>query len=223
MNNFYTLLDSSINTHEATTDETNDHKERVLSSVKPLYDKYLDAYKKSYDKEKVKEEEKTGRNYKPFEIIYNRGQGQKSTKKEETETKKADEIQEPLWVKINKNDFDLLIQDIYNNLNNSNFKTAIDKKAYDLKNAEKFLAKIITQKISEKEAFKLYSDQTTPDITELENTKSKGKNKKYNISKVLKNLESVFTGAYLCYKDMPKETMLERAELKAKNRKQNCF
>ena len=49
---------------------------------------YFDAYKKNYDSEKVKDKEKRGRDYKRFEIIYNRDQGPKSTKKEETETKK---------------------------------------------------------------------------------------------------------------------------------------
>ena len=76
----------------------------------------------------------------------------KSTKKEETETKKKkpDEIQKPLWIKLNKNAFDSLTEDVYNNLNNNKFKTTVNKKAYDLKNAKKFLVKITTQKISEK-------------------------------------------------------------------------
>ena len=66
--------------------------------------------------------------------------------KKKTETKKTDEIQKPSWVKINKNDFVLLIQDVYNNLNNNEFKTTADKKTYDLKNAKKCLVKITTQK-----------------------------------------------------------------------------
>ena len=69
-----------------------------------------------------------------------------------------------------------------------------------MKNAEKFLTTIITQKISYDEAFELYSDLITPEITELENTKGKGKNKRYNILNVLKNLESIFTGTYFHYK-----------------------
>ena len=75
----------------------------------------------------------------------------------------------------------------------------------DLKNAEKFLVKITTQKISEKDEHKLYSDLITPDITELEKTKGKGKNRRYNILKVLNNLGSVFTGVYRHYKDAPSE------------------
>ena len=67
------------------------------------------------------------------------------------------------------------------------------------------MVKITTQKISEKEALKLYSDLITPDITELENTKGKGKNKRYNILNIFKNLESVFTGVYLYHKDVPKK------------------
>ena len=85
----FTFLNAFINTHEAITTETKDRKDRILSYVKPLYNKYLDAYKKSYDSEKVKDKEKRGRDYKRFEIIYNRDQGPKSTKKEETETKKT--------------------------------------------------------------------------------------------------------------------------------------
>ena len=79
--------------------------------------------------------------YKQFKIIDNGDQEPKSTKKEETETKKPDEIQKPLWVKLNKNDFDSLIQDVYNNLNNDEFETTVNKKTYDLKNAKKILVK----------------------------------------------------------------------------------
>ena len=50
-------------------------------------------------------------------------------------------MQKPLWIKLNKNDFDSLIQDVYNDLNNDEFKTTVDKKAYDLKNAKEFLVK----------------------------------------------------------------------------------
>ena len=41
-------------------------KNRILSNVKKLYNKYLDTYKKNYDSEKVKDEEKRGRDYKQF-------------------------------------------------------------------------------------------------------------------------------------------------------------
>ena len=49
---------------------------------------------------------------KQFEIIDNIDQGPKSTKKKGTNTKKPDEIKKPAWVKINKNDFNLLTQDV---------------------------------------------------------------------------------------------------------------
>ena len=58
----------------------------------------------------MKYEEKGGRYYKQFEIIDNGHQEIKSTLKEETKKnqKKPDEIQKPLWIKLNKNDFDSL-------------------------------------------------------------------------------------------------------------------
>ena len=69
-----------------------------------------------------------------------------------------------------------------------------------------FLVKITAPKTSQEDAFKLYFNLITPDITELEKTKGKGKNKRCNILNVLKNLESVFTGVYLHYKDVPSES-----------------
>ena len=43
MIDFYTLLNAFINTHKATTDETNDRKNRILSYVNPIYNSYLNA------------------------------------------------------------------------------------------------------------------------------------------------------------------------------------
>ena len=66
-------------------------------------------------------------------------------------------------------------------MNNDEFKTTIDKKSYDLQNAKKFLVKITTQKISEKKGHELYFDLITPEITVLEKSKSKRKNRRNNI------------------------------------------
>ena len=123
--------------------------------------------KRNYDSEMVKDEEKRGCDYKQFEIIDNGDQEPKSTKKEETETKYSDEIQKPLWIKLNKNDFDSLTEDLYNNLNNSEFKTTAGKRTYYLKNAKKLLLEITTKKISENEALKLYADLIRPEIATL--------------------------------------------------------
>ena len=73
--------------------------------------------------------------------------------------------------------------------------------------------KITTQKISKKEAHELYSDLITPDITVLEKSKSKGKDRRNNILNVLKNLESVFTGLYLNYSDKSSESEESIAEI----------
>ena len=97
---------------------------------------------------------------------------QNQLKKKRPRQKNLDEIKRPRWAKINKNDFDSLIQDVSKSLDNDEFKTTVNKKVYDLKNAEKFLLTIGTQKISEEDAKKLYSDLITPDINELTNVKS---------------------------------------------------
>ena len=107
---------------------------------------------------------------------------------------------------------DSLTQDVYNNLNNDEFNTTVNKKACDLKSVKKFLAKIATQKISEKKAHELYSDLIDPDITELEKSKSKGKDRRHNILSDLKNLKLAFTSIYLNYSDKPSESEESIAE-----------
>ena len=47
MNDFYTLLNAFINTHEATTTETKNRKNRIMNNVNQLYNKYFDTYKKT--------------------------------------------------------------------------------------------------------------------------------------------------------------------------------
>ena len=115
-------------------------------------------------------------------------------------------MQKPLWVKLSKNDFDSLIRDVNNNLSNNEFNTTINKNVYNLNNAQKFLVDITTQTIIEKEAFELYSNLITPDINELKNAKGRSKTKRNKILDILENLESVFTGAYLHYNDVPSES-----------------
>ena len=82
----------------------------------------------------------------------------------------------------------------------------------DLKNAKKFLVKITTQKLSEKEALKLYSDLIILDIATLEKSNSKSKKMRKNISNVQKNLESVFTGVYFQRTKLRKQRLDEIAK-----------
>ena len=89
MNDFYKLLNLFINAHVAITVETKDRKDKILSYVQSLYNKYFDAYKKNYDSKKLTDEEKRKCDYKQFETTDNKDQGPKSTKKEKTETKKT--------------------------------------------------------------------------------------------------------------------------------------
>ena len=72
--------------------------------------------------------------------------------------------------------------------------------------------KITTQETIEKEALKLYSDLMIPDITALNKSTSRCKNKKENILNVLKNLESPFTGVYLHYDNVTKSELEPKCE-----------
>ena len=91
-------------------------------------------------------------------------------------------------------------------MSNNEFNTTVNKNVYNLNNAQKFLVDITTQTIIEKEAFELYSNLITPDINELKNAKGRSKTKRNKILDILENLESVCTGAYLHYNDVPSES-----------------
>ena len=58
------------------------------------------------------------------------------------------EIHKPLWLDVSREKFELLIKDIANNLDNKDYQTTVDKRKYDLKNAQKILLKMNTKKIA---------------------------------------------------------------------------
>ena len=57
---------------------------------------------------------------------------------------------------------------------------------------------------------KNYIEQIQKDIDELETEKGNDI-RKYNTLNILKNVDSIFSGAYLHNKNVPKETMFERS------------
>ena len=119
-------------------------------------------------------------------------------------------MQKPLWFEINKKEFEVLTRDIYNNQDNNDFEIIINKKTYDLKNAKKFWTEVTTRKTTKSEAKKLYNKLIQKDIDTLERDKI-NRFEKYNILNILNNVGSIFTGAYLHYKNVPRETMFERS------------
>ena len=116
-------------------------------------------------------------------------------------TKKLDQI--PLRSRINKPEFGKLTSDNYNNQGNKDLKIIVNKKTYDFKNTKKFWAKVTTSKISRNEAKKLYNKLIQLDIDAQKREKSNSI-KKYNILKILENIDTIFTGTYLHYGDVPK-------------------
>ena len=79
-----------------------------------------------------------------------------------------------------------------------------------MKNAKTFWMKVTTSETTKIVAKKLYNELIQKDTDALTNEKSNDISK-YNILNVLDNADSIFTGAYLHYKNVPKETMFERS------------
>ena len=120
-----------------------------------------------------------------------------------------EKIQKPWWFKINKPEFEELTGDIYNNQNNKDFKIIINKKTYDLKNTKNVWAKITKSEISKNEAKKLYKELIQKDFDAPKRKKSKS-TKKDNILKLFEDINAIFTGTYLHYGELFKETKFER-------------
>ena len=111
----------------------------------------------------------------------------------------------------------LLFKEVFDNLDND--KTSVEGRAYDLKNAEKFLLEILTKTICKNKALELYSDLIIPDIDALIKLTSRGKDRKENILEILSKLEStVFDGVYIHYDKVPElkteESVAERNQLR---------
>ena len=81
------------------------------------------------------------------------------------------ETQKPLWLEINGKKFEELTGDIQKNQDNNDFRIVINKKAYDLKNANKFWKEVTTRIITKSEAKKLYSSLRQKGINVLEKEK----------------------------------------------------
>ena len=81
------------------------------------------------------------------------------------------ETQKPLWLEINGKKFEELTGDIQKNQDNNDFRIVINKKAYHLKNANKFWKEVTTRKITKSEAKKLYSSLRQKGINVLEKEK----------------------------------------------------
>ena len=81
---------------------------------------------------------------------------------------------------------------------------------------------VTTRKISKKEAKELYNELIQKDVDALTKEKSND-TRKYNTLDILNNVGSIFTGTYLHYKYVPKETMFERSIAeRIKLRKERC-
>ena len=96
---------------------------------------------------------------------------------------------------MSREDFNSLIKDVVDNLDNDKSKITVDGNEYDLKMQK--LLEINSKKFSENKSHKLYNNLIKPDIAELEKSTSKSKDKRNNILNILSNLELVFTGVYL--------------------------
>ena len=81
---------------------------------------------------------------------------------------------------------------------------------------EKILDGSNSTETTKSEAKKWHNKLTWKDIDALEREKNDESNKiggirKNNMLNILKNITSIFTGAYLNYKNVPKETIFERS------------
>ena len=86
------------------------------------------------------------------------------------------EISKLSWINLSRENFNSLIKDVVDNLDNEDYKNTANNRRYDLKNAEKILLEILTNKISKNEARKLFSILIKPDVDTLIKSTGRGKN-----------------------------------------------
>ena len=126
-----------------------------------LHHNYFDSYKKLDEENKIKFD------YKQFEMTDEENQKPKSTE-DVIMNRKINELQKPSRVNLTEEDFNLLIKDVVDNLDDENYKTTVNNRKYNLRNTENFLLEITTKIDSKNEALKLYDDLIKEDIAALE-------------------------------------------------------
>ena len=114
--------------------------------------------KSSSDLDQLKQKQSTAFQNKMIQVVYQLSNSFgfnkefaplfNQVKLEQTEENIERVPQKPVWFKINKSEFEELTRDIYNNQDNKDFKITINKRTYDLNNAEKFWTEVTTRKIS---------------------------------------------------------------------------
>ena len=65
------------------------------------------------------------------------------------------ETLKPLWINMSRKDFNLLIKDVADNLNNKVYQATVNGLKYDFQKTNEFLLEIGTKKISENKAREL--------------------------------------------------------------------
>ena len=101
------------------------------------------------------------------------------------------ETLKPLWINMSRKDFNLLIKDVADNLNNKVYPATVNGLKYDFQKANEFLLEIGTKKISENKARELYNSLMKPDVDMLKNALSRGKDKRNNILNLLNNIHRI--------------------------------
>ena len=151
---FFKLMDLDTET------ENINHENVVLNKVSKLYDNLIKEYTKVYEREsknnksdtlEQKYDPKDLRVLEPVKLKTKSLAGENRTDiKQPTQFKqlKLNEIQKPLWIKMARKDFDLLIKDVVDNSDNEDYKTKEGDNKYDLKNAGRLLLEIVTKKFS---------------------------------------------------------------------------
>ena len=107
-----------------------------------------------------------------------------------------------------KKDFNSLIKDVADNLENKDYKTTVDTNPYNFKKVQANFQEIGTKKISKDDARNFFDSLIKPDVDVLEKaTGKRGKGERNNILTILKNIElSLFEGVYYHCSDKPSES-----------------
>ena len=101
------------------------------------------------------------------------------------------ETLKPLWINMSRKDFNLLIKDVADNLNNKVYQATVNGLKYDFQKTNEFLLEIGTKKISENKARELCNSLMKPDVDMLKNALSRGKDKRNNILNLLNNIHRI--------------------------------
>ena len=114
-------------------EDTKKHNNKVMNKVHQLYFKYFDTYKKECNSDDLNKEDKNFFDPNQYKILSNKKQKWSIGQPTQSKQLNLNELSKISWIEVPRKNFELLIKEVANNLEDKDYKITVKGVYYDLK------------------------------------------------------------------------------------------